>query len=1176
MKRRPGFSRINATAFMDCCVKLDGFNDYGRIKGLTYSAAEKFAFSVEIKLNTFPDAAVTFLSRGFGATTDRYVEVVYDPTLNTNLGGWTVTAYDTTGGALRTFTVNDGDTARSHIGVARHLEFYNSSGTTWTFTVRSSDGTSLGTTTGSGTIGGFVSTTLDFWVGVDTTAGTAAPAAGDTSFGPFSVASLKFAEGASTATLMQVAGRELRTITSEVASPLRAYFRLTEGTGSVSTDEMASYKIEWGGNTPQWVSDTTLAYGQSALQFFGAEGEVIWTLATGTAQHFFSDDSTGFRKWMVAFVYVPKLASGETTVRDQTILWCGTSTTVPAPLGIRVVSDKLEVQYRDSAATVTVPTAGLPALSTLANTRLRCFVSHDDIATDRVNLFIQPEGTTSGYYATVNTAGGDPSSVSDSICIGRQCTSFTYPFTFTAASTAYGVIDDIIFFKDYYATGGNGPQILFGKGFKELNISDVVAGSNGLPSQYIQLVTGLRLNDGDGYDLATLGTTPYTSTAYLFPESDDGLWWDNGFIAVEDPPEIDGVFDFSRIGPKGALLQEVMVVCGGGIWGYDQDLATTRALGFIPKGGKCAYTQYGSVAFLARANGYRPMRCDGSAAYFLGIRAPVIPLAAAGNGAGSTFSAGTYRLYYTFRNPQTGTESNPSPVTSVTITANQNIRVTLLQRSSDFQVGQRRIYVTALGAAAGSQALLGATVQGNRTTTVSVDITGPPITGTLEYNSNREAPTGSVVKVFKDRMWVGGVPTYPTRAYRSAVGAMESYNWTTGFEDVDLDTGDPITGFAIMFDRLVAYMRDGRVFITPTGDTTAPFILSFASRRTGAVAHNAILVADHPPVTQDKQGLHVFMSDEDIHVWDGSGTSSIASPARYDLPSIEYTIRETLNRATTNLWTAGYYAHRKQLFFGVASSSRTWVDTVLIYDISQAIWTKYRLDAEFLATIDDANNVPSLMFGSHGFLCKFAGANHDGVTTVLGGSVSGSTSSSATYASPIAGTLSGLFIYANTLSDGAVAYGRIVYHTTTVFYVTDIVGTFAGHDRYYIGAAPWFADFVVDFGSPLTLKRLRWLNLFAGLESGESDGTIGYVILQDAAGRIASSSGYTVLASGSLSITATPPVAVDRVVGGLIRCGRLRLMPHGGGAIAYDSVTIQSGRPTIYEFAVEAEVLEAR
>ena len=91
---------------------------------------------------------MTIVSKGFGSGSSRFFKFSYDPTLNTNNGGWKCQFWD--GGSIVTLTVNDGSggDGAAPIGQYRHLEFgYNpGSASQHIFIVEDEDANVIGST----------------------------------------------------------------------------------------------------------------------------------------------------------------------------------------------------------------------------------------------------------------------------------------------------------------------------------------------------------------------------------------------------------------------------------------------------------------------------------------------------------------------------------------------------------------------------------------------------------------------------------------------------------------------------------------------------------------------------------------------------------------------------------------------------------------------------------------------------------------------------------------------------------------------------------------------------------------------------------------------------------------------------------------------------------------------
>lgn len=1195
LSRRGGFTRVTSQ-LQDCSALFDGFNDYGRLKG--YTADTRLGVAIEVALESFPNSAnteVTLLSRGYGTGAARYFQLSYDTAINSGLGGWRVRAWDATGGgALRNVTINDGDGTFGVLGAGRHIEVYVSdAGTnTFTFAVKTSAGTSIGSTTfvletPVVTVAGSID---DWFVGCDSSNGADADLPNSFFAGRMSTLRLGNTATAANITAVQVYGRELweNPDAAEQAS-LGAYFKLNDGVRTPAQSSVSDHEIVWGNEGPSWVDDETLVYGNSGLRFYGETGHIVWDVSN-VYTTLFNSAATGYRKWAVSLVFVPLLAEGESTVRNQTILWCGVDAGgVPRPLGIRVVSDLIEVTYRDGTSTKTVVWSGSLPLSTVTGQRIRIVVSYDDLATDRVQGYILTETATAPIVGTVNTDGADPSSISSTWTIGRRLTSATYPFTF-ATSSAYGIIDDVAVVKDYSVGAGNGPRLPFGAGRKEIDASSFVSGATGVASANIQTMCGLRLNDGVGNNLLTFGAQ--TTTAYLLPESNDGISWGPGLVTPYDPPKFDLLYDYRRLSPTGATIRKILAVYGGVFYEIDRSTGAATAISGILKGdGPCTVTQYSNVVFIGRPNGDRPYRYDGKIAYKAGIRAPVIPPTTATAAGASSFSTATYNVYYTFRNSKTGVESNPSPTATVSLTNALQIDSILLQRSGDPQVDQRRIYITAASGGAGSNAYLQVTVENNIDTSYTTNITAHTTTGSLlEYTSNEEPPNGAIVTVFADRLFVAGVPNYPTRVFYSEAGSLESFNQTTNYEDADLDAGDPVVALMELRGLLVAYFKDGRVPISATLDPDFPFFLDRTSREVGAAGPGCVIPTE--------QG-HFIFSGDNLFLWNGQNSESLSSPSNPAMPSVQYTMRKLLTPSRLKFSVMAQNSLKDQIWLTVTESSTRgrsaglWQDAVLVYDTAQGVWTRFQLDADYIAEIEDADDRPSMYFGSYGFLCKMSDdVGYDGVlqpgfttTSYVPNTINTNSISLVNAASFVAGSLVGLWMYYTT-TGGVVSRARIRRHTSSVLYFDVDVSGCAASRNLSVAGIPFYADFVADWGNPMTLKRLGWFKsaAFHRYAASGTAGSIGLFFSYDSPRRTYERSSAHSLENIATIGSTNSQTTLDLLVGSQT-CRSVYLHLTGLPFSSYSGTTITDATvglpsdilcPSIIEFQLEAKEVSAR
>jgi len=1171
--RRPGQTRVNTSILRDCCVKLDGYNDYGRITGLT--PATRLAIGVECRLNAFPSAEVTLLSRGFGTGASRYLQISYDPTSGN--GVWRFRAYDATAATLRNVTVSDGDAAHSQVRVNRHIELITSGAGTASIAVKDGSGNSIGTTsftwattvaTGTGV--------ADWFIGVDTTDGINVPADGDSSHGPFALAVLRFGDGsvAAEAAACQVVGRELYETTTEY-SGLDAYFKLNEGWGAQSSAFSTSHKVTWGRQLPEWVTDSTKVFGTAGLRFNGDNGHVYWD-ATNFGTHTFTSTATGFKRWLLTFVYVPRLGQGETTVRNQTLLWSGTGSTNPSPIGVRVSADNIVVDYYNGA--LTSATIAL-ALSTYANTRIRILIQYNDLATDSILCTAQVEGTVTATSTTINPGGTNPT-CSSSWTIGRNLSATTYPFTYNTRS-AYGIIDDVCLFKDYDPNAGNGPYVPFSFAFREAT-DQTVFNANGIVSSSVQLVAALRFNEGAGNRLTAIGRQ--SSTAYLWPEEEDGVLWDTDLADPEVPAAIDRIFDYKAFQSNGQLIRRKLIVLGGAI-ATMTDAGVVTYVGTIKKRSdgteaKVTVAQYGSTLFLARENGDRPLRFDGSTCYRAGIHAPLLAPVVTGASSGGALADGTYTVYYTFRNSTTGIESNPSSAGTVVISGGGGagrIDAIVIQRSGDPQTNQRRIYVTAANGGSGATAYLSATVEDNTTTNYTTDITAVGTTSgvTLEYTENQEAPIGSLVRVFKDQLIVAGHPVYPTRWFYSTAGTPTAFDQTTKYVDADLDQGDPIRALAVISNNLAVMFRDGLRLYSYTGDVSNPYIQSYESLDAGPAGGCALIETALGTFYAGERGAYLFS---------GSGVQDLSNPDGVDRPSIRWSYENRVYGPNLKNVVACFQSSKGVAMFAVPltdgprslTNESYGNDGAFVFDTTQGVWSRWWIDAEYIAECENTDDLPYVYIGNYGYVYRLnEDARCDGhalqateaVSSVQSYASSTITSSASSYTS----ALKGLRAYWNTVGGSTVYVGRITRSTINTITMKLLTPPSAG-DALSVGTIPWYADFIFDHGNPQKLKKAKWIKVATILRTAIKVGKLQLSYVLNALQR-----SVTYTSADQVTLTDTNDVSV----GGQYRVFRVRLgevPPNSGTFVPTTPVPFPNDGPRwdIGHIQFEAEELGAR
>ena len=1192
LERRNGHTRITSTAFKDSSVQLDGLDDFIIIQHLSAyqpGASDRLYLSCCVKKQRFPAAEKTIISKGSGTTTSRFLWITYDPTINTNNGGWRLRVYDNTAGTLRNVTVNDGNGSSTGIvNLFRHLSLVitDAATNTYTFTVRDDAGATVGTAQ-TLVIGSWITNSNPWTIGVSTTNGTVR----DTDYGAFSIAELRMdmTTGATQPSFVSVYTREL---TTDEALTAIGYWKCNDGIGITLDDSSPNandgYAIGEGTN---WLTGD-LVNGVSGLQFAGSSdpgalvapahygGFVHWrvaNVASNTAGDLFTNDISGGRNWVVSLLYVPLLAANETTVRNQTLLWAGTDATNPAPIAISVLSDRIIGQYYDGTTLHPTLTLSSLTLSAEANVgkriRINLRLYQHPTATpvdDVVELVAFVETAAGGYTTyttnTVITAPIDPSAAARSAhwCIGDKFSDISVVPPATRGTTAFGVIDSV------YAIKANA------SGFAALPAQHQPpwGQETGAVSAFYTMLAGLPLDDGQGTQLRTVGSQ--TTTAQLYPEDGFGLSRDEGMVDPYDPPFCQLVHDYRRFDSLGSLKREMLIVSGTSLYAVNVSNGSIKLFsGGLVKGTLWTAAQYSDRVFLASDNGKRPMVYDGDKLRYVGIRAPQATPVITTVGAGGAFAAGDYYIYVTYRNAESGTESNPSPGVLQTLTLNQQITTIELPVSADKQVNQRRIWATAVattGSAADAPPIyLIATVEDNTTVTYapSGGIDGPSATGTTlaDFTINEEAPQGSLVATWKDRLWVAGQSENPTRIYFSDAGALDSFDQTVDYVDADLDTGDACTSLKPMLNQLLAHFRDGRVAITFTGSSTDPFFPSYLSKDTGCVGPMAVIPFESG---------QFFVSERDVFLWDGYNALNLSSPTQTNRPSIQTTIRTGLSSGRLKYASVAIHRSRNQLWIACSSSSASRNDMALVFDISQGIWSRYDIDLDSILEVEDENDEPGLYGTSRGFLVQLDSGTYDGnqdTIAVLAGTAlgtHGATSLQDTSKAWTTDEYKGLYCYWYDISTANLYRTRIAGNTaTTLTFYDDQVYQPADSDPYAIAGIDWYADFMIDFGDFFQNKRLKWFKAI-----GESDVTNNFhlILKPNNPGRA-----WTYAGAADYHRTWTATESFKRIpIGGVGRSFRLRVAETGyPSAAVLDAIPSASGKISVFKFEVEAEALEA-
>jgi hypothetical protein len=1095
--KRGGFDRVHQNVLRNASARFDGVNDYIQIRHQTaYAASTGIYIGIG---SVIRNRATTYaiVNKGHSATAaDQMVKIVFNPTAGTgSLGAWVATIYDVGAATTRTLTLDDGDGFAAPKDTYRFLELYLSSATQYTFRMWSDAGAVISTTTASWTsAGAHVSDTGDFTIGVGKTAASTI----GSDYADATLCEFRYYTGS----VANIANRLCTTTngwaTKEIedgnVSLFTGYWKLNDGTatGFVTDSTATANHGRIINNGFGWVTGSQ-ASGTSALKLNGGAGWVMLRdLATTSVMS--TVFSGAAARWTVRGLLTPMVEVNESTVRNGAALWAGGHATTPAPISVRVVSNKLQMKYNDGASVLTFDFDGTTAqdlsLASVANRQIRWAIwRYGAAGNGSINCAITYYDG-SAYQIKMGTAqacgSAGPNNISRYISMGRHVATaaatdaFVIPYAFQTDGSVFGVIDDV----QIYST-----SVLSALGYLGLGALNAAAfQQQDLSSGIHTLRMWLKFDEGAGNILnvegnGAAGTT--TWRARVFPEADDGLRWDLGLVDPYTPPVTYGQFAFDRILTDGSQKRSMIALSGS--TGYEIDVtagtATAVFAGFF-QGGPITAAQYGQRLILAARNGKRPMVWDGTRLNWLGIEAPQSAPVIARTAGGGTFLGQTYWFYVTYLNGKTGIESNPSPGVGVTFTANDQIVSIELPLSPDPQVTGRRVYITAAGGADGDVAYRLLTVDDNTTTSYSTNITAPVSTGasisaTSGYFDHDVPPPTALVARLKDHIFAAGNQVYPTRVWFSAVGVPDY--WLTGtagdYEDMDSDSGEPATSLWGVQNRLLADYSDGRAGLWLTGDTTDPVDFDFLSRDHGCVGPLAACMVG--PILY-------YMAERDIYRTDAYGDENVSSPDNQGLPSIQETLRSGVNPARRRYTVAAYYHKKEQIWFSCSSATATRNDQVVVFDRNQFKWSLYDIPLDNVIEYEDANGDPSLYGASNGFIVKLDTTGFDGLTTARGGTV-GTGSTTTTVVTAASATVTniarGMRILVYRKSNNTV-YSGTVYSVTGSGPYTITVYTTLGYsptsgDLWTVGGFGWFADVMDPFGTPMTKKRMRRVRIVA-------------------------------------------------------------------------------------------------
>lgn len=1138
IQRRGGFRR-KAGPLRNGSIRFDGRNDYVRITNRsayqpTVTTADLY-FGIGCVLRKLPAAAVTIVSQGFGAVGNLHFDFRYDPAAGTGaLGAWVFRIRDATAGATRTYTIDDGDGAGRPVGLYRYFEWYPAGGAT-ILTMWDATGV-IATAVGAAITGYNWNAGQDIFVGVGTTALNTV----GTDYADVTVCELRLAlHGDYSAASNPIKATVtnffyVRELTAAAKAACVGYWPMNDGDDKgIVRDAIASNHGIIPNQPPPWVrpADEPKILGQAAVEFKGGNQ---WldvrdtTSGTTTIANVFTTGGAPGASWTVRVIYIPRLPPGATTVPNGTILWAGADPAIPAPISLRVVSDRFEAQYRDGAGTVVVTAvAPAPTVSSLAGKRVRLTIYRFGTAGNGswAFAFVVDDGNPivfgSNLFAYVNGCGAlNPGVTSQDWALGNHVTNFAAArlgstASFGASGALWGVIDDFQIIKTQPGTNtfvGIGISASVGLAYGPFAEVDDWngAGAGGVH----QMALYLRLNEGAGTGpLAAEGYQPVTNagwSAYLRPQQDDGASWDIGLVDVQTPVRASRFKAYDRFANDRRTRRDALVASGTTLYAYDVQNAVLRVVGPLPaKADVWTAAQYGQRVMFAGAPGRRPIWTNGDGVYGLGIKPPEAQaVVTVYNGGAGAFLPGSYYLYVTFRNRTLGIESNPSPGTLVTFVAPDDaINSVDIPTSADPQVDQRRIWMTAIGGADGDVSYLVAEVNDNTTTSYTTDINAVSILAEAmtDYFGRAAAPEGTTIAQFKGYTLLGGSQDYPTRLYFSDPDVPDY--WTTddgagggNWEDLDLDSGRPITAIAPLLDSALVDFSDGRAVVTTTGDSDDPLSFQFSNRAAGAVGPLAIVTDGNQAYVINENGISVTTGYDDTSL-SGPEERALNEPRfgrvavtlqELERASIDRTMLKKIVGANRRRFFAALNRTKRQVIFGVSTTDDYSYDsetngTTLSYDIERRIFTRWDLALDCCDQVDDSSGNSRLWGVSAGYIGEVDAVDQlvDGwdalIPNGIVSSVSGQTINVTGPSLGSAGVLRFLTCYVYKIASNSILRFRLRDNPSgTAMIAADGVdlSSLSTNDVFLVGGIPCWFELAARHGAALDKKRFRWLRLY--------------------------------------------------------------------------------------------------
>lgn len=371
---------------------------------------------------------------------------------------------------------------------------------------------------------------------------------------------------------------------------------------------------------------------------------------------------------------------------------------------------------------------------------------------------------------------------------------------------------------------------------------------------------------------------------------------------------------------------------------------------------------------------------DGAAAYTikLGYQAA---FALADNGSAGTMGDGVYKVMAVTQLDSGGYRASMGTVTMAG-GGTQQIAVTSVSMDGtgatdfgfDIQATATKWFMTDAGGSTYYKIPTGnlstaANPMANNTTTFNITATtGLTTANTLldEYTLDQDyftaqvaAPQGKFLEVWQNFLVASGTSANPSRVWFSSLGEPMIWSTVGGIEgnyiDFDPADGDQITGVHAYNGNLYVTKRHAVYIVEYTGVAQSPFIWRKLNSTFGCLSHWSF--------AETEQGL-VWMSERGPVICYGTSVALIKAAEEF-LNLFDPNDTGRFNLSAMIYTTAGHNQTKRQVYWGVSSTSATTRDLTLVYDYGQGCFWLNSVSANYYATITDANYFTSVWAGDY-------------------------------------------------------------------------------------------------------------------------------------------------------------------------------------------------------------------